>query len=311
VNRTTFINCRRNAVLQTVTQLATPNPNVYLTASSDEVFSLAGIGTTYNLVATKKDGTGYRTAITTGTGGTGLAFDGTDLWYTLYGIDNLYKKSITNTPLLAISNYSTGQVQYHNSHIYNIFYTSFKKYDLTGAITSSYTAPAYPDPDYQQFNDTNVAASFCFENSNIWVCSTFDPANRIAKFTESGANITSVANYTVNGTKKITYDGSWIWVSNNTSTLYRINPSSGVITSYVIPELTAASAIINWVKYLSSLNITVITCSDDKIRYIDTTVTPPVVTTTLSTGISPQEAIDSGGKIYVANNGSNYITVIS
>jgi len=157
-----------------------------------------------------------------GTNPNGMAFDGTDLWVSNYGSDNVYKVSPSSSSVVGSSTVGSGPrgVVFDGTFIWVANYLSntvTKIQPSNGAVLGTFAVGSGP-----YFMAVNTASQ------TIWVANR--NSNTVTELNQSGGILNTIA--TQSQPQFLAFDGTNMWVSCYSSkTVEEISPSGSILRS--------------------------------------------------------------------------------
>jgi YVTN family beta-propeller protein len=283
-----------------------------------------------SLIARLQWWAGARTDHPTGTSPAGVAFDGTNIWVTNLGSDDVTKINPTTGATISTTNVGSqpNEVAFDGT---NIWITNFGSNNVTkinpttGATIS--THPTGNGPTGIAFDGTNIWATnfnadtvtkinpttgatisthptgfnptgIAFDGTNIWI--TNNASDNVTKINPAdGATIST--HPTGTNPTGIAFDGTNIWITNTGSnTVTKINPTTGATIS-THPTLSFPTGIA-----FDGTNIWVTNRGSNTVTKINPTTGATI--STHPTGTDPTGIAFDGTNIWITNNGSNTVS---
>jgi YVTN family beta-propeller protein len=245
-----------------------------------------------SLIARLQWWAGARTDHPVGALPNGVAFDGTNIWVTNFGSDNVTK--INPTTGATISTHPTGtdpnDVAFDGTNIWvtNDGSANVTKINATTGATTTHPSGSGP-------------RGIAFDGTNIWVTNT--GSNNVTKINPTTGATISTTNVGTNP-RGIAFDGTNIWIANNGSAnVSKINPADGATIS-THPTGTGPNGIA-----FDGTNIWITNFASNNVTKINPTTGATI--STHPTGSFPTGIAFDGTNIWIANNGSANVSKIN
>jgi hypothetical protein len=220
----------------------------------------------------------------------GVCFDGTNIWVTNEGSNNVMKLRASDGSL--VGTYAVGlapnSICFDGANIWvgNLGSNTVTKLKASdGSLVGTYGVGRQPN-------------GICFEGAYIWVAN--HGSNNVMKLNASNGSLLGTYNVG-NGPVGVCFDGANIWVANLWSnTVTKLNASnSGLVSTYDVghgPTFICFDGANIWVGNSGSNNVMKLNASDGSLLG------------TYNVGTSPYGVCFDGANIWVANYGSNTVT---